>query len=559
MGGISELAIVIVLASALGVAAKILKQPIVVAYLFAGLIIGYFSLSHVVAQESFQIFSELGIMFLLFLVGLEINYNSLRLVGKASVIVGLAQIFFTSLFGFIIAQLFGFGMMPSLYIAIALTFSSTVIVVQLLSEKNSLNSLHGKITIGFLLVQDLVAILILVVLSGLQDGSGFSWLQLGLVIFEGIALLVAMMLIGRKIMPVIFNLLARSQDLLFISTLAWLFVVVAVVQKLGFSLEIGGLIAGIALANSSEIYEITSKFKPLRDFFMVIFFVILGSLMIMSSFSGLIWPIIILSLFVLIGNPLIVLVIMGLMGYERRISFLTGVNVAQISEFSLILAALGLKIGHLSQPVVSLITAVGVITITASTYLIIHAEKIFQWLSPRLSIFERKRLKRFLEEAKLGRTIVLFGCHRTGQGIAAHFKSSELLIIDFDPDIVAKMKQQGYKAVFGDIADLDIFANIDFSKTRLIISTSPNLESNLLLINQINRLFKKSRSSRPKLIIRSDNEADAKILYKAGADYVLMPNFISGHYLGKILKEDPEFNLLAKVRKRDLSLLGFKL
>ena len=203
-----------------------------------------------------------------------------------------------------------------------------------------------------------------------------------------------MLWLGRKILPLVFNKIAQSQELLFLTSLAWCLGIATAVAKTGFSIEIGGFLAGLALANSSEHFQISAKIRSLRDFFIMIFFVILGSSLIFSDFSGLTLPIIAFSLFVLIGNPLIVLIIMGFMGYRKRTSFMCGVTVAQISEFSLILAALGLKLGHLNTQIVSLITAVGIITITLSTYLILHAEKIFRRFPRFFSLFERKKSKK---------------------------------------------------------------------------------------------------------------------------------------------------------------------
>ena len=298
--------------------------------------------------------------------------QSLRLVGKASVLVGLGQIILTFIPGFFIARFFDFNFLQAAYIAIALTFSSTIIVVKLLSEKRDTNSLYGKISIGFLLVQDFVAILILIFLAGIESEKGIVFNDIFLTTLKGLGLFILMLYLGRKILPLMLDKISRSQELLFLTSLAWCFGIATVVVKAGFSIEIGGFLAGLALANSSEHFQISAKIKSLRDFFILIFFVILGSSLIFSDFSGLTLPIIIFSLFVLIGNPLIVLIIMGLMGYRKRTGFLCGVTTAQISEFSLILAALGLKLGHLNEKVVSLITAVGIITITLSTLSLIH-------------------------------------------------------------------------------------------------------------------------------------------------------------------------------------------
>ena len=548
---IFELASVILLAAALGIVLKIFKQPTVLAYLVTGMVIGYFGFFNLNDKDFFRVFSDLGIMFLLFLVGLEINYSSLRLVGKASLIIGLSQVIFTSIIGFGLAVLFGFSHLQSAYIAIALTFSSTIIIVKLLSEKKDLNSLYGKIAVGLLLVQDFLAILILIFLSGMESGSGLGLKEIILTIIKGIALFFFVFFLGRRVFPIIFNKISRSQELLFLSSLAWVLIATFFVEKIGFSLEIGGFLAGLALANSSEHFQIASRIKPLRDFFILIFFVILGSSMIFSTFNGLILPILAFSIFVLIGNPLIVLIIMGILGYRKRTSFLTGVTVAQISEFSLVLAAMGLKLGHLSEGIVALITAVGIITILTSTYMIIYADKIFKVMSPYLSIFERRKTKENgFSEKEFNKPIILIGAHRTGQSIAFNLPKEDLLIIDFDPEIINELKKHSYDYLFGDIADLEIFEKANFHEARLVISTSPDLEDNLTLLFELKKL-----TNRPKIILRARTEKEAEILYNSGADYVLLPHFTAGQYLGKTIAIDPEMNILTQLKERDLNLM----
>lgn len=560
--GIFELAIVIVIAAGLGITAKLLKQPIILAYIITGIVIGYFGFFHLDNKEVFQVFSDLGIMFLLFLVGLEINFTSLKLVGKTSLIVGLSQIAFTFIIGFIISLIFNFSYLHSAYIAIALTFSSTIIIVKLLSEKRAMNSLYGKISIGFLLVQDFVAILILIFLASIKNGQDIVFQNIFLTLLKGIVLFILMLWLGRKIFPLIFDKIARSQELLFLTSLAWCFLLAAIVShpKIGFSIEIGGFLAGLALANSSEHFQISSRIKSLRDFFILIFFVILGSSIIFSNFSGITIAVIVFSLFVLIGNPLIVLIIMGLMGYRKRTSFFAGVTVAQISEFSLILAAFGLKLGHINEQIVSLITAVGVITITLSTYMVVYDNQIFKYLSGYLSIFERRYPKKD-HQLKIGfhKPIILIGSHRVGRNIAYHIPKEKLLIIDSDPDIICELKKAKYSYLFGDISDSEIFEQANIQNAQLVISTSPNFEDNLMLLNEINKLRRKNtpagKDVKLKIILRAQDEEEAKILYEQGVDYALLPHFTSGQYLGRIINLDPELDHLERLKKRDLKLL----
>lgn len=544
--GINELAIAICLAALLGFIAKFFRQPLVVAYLAAGALISVFGLLNPISRSTFETFADLGIMLLLFLVGLELNYNSIRLVGRASLIIGLGQIFFASILGFAISYLLGFSHLASAYIAVALTFSSTIIIVKLLSDKKDTNSLYGKISIGVLLVQDAVAILILVGLSGVEAGN-FSIASLVVTLGKAIALFIASLWLGRSIIPKIFDKLANSQELLFLTSLAWVFIVAIAIGKLGFSIEIAGFLAGLALANSNESYQIANKLRPLRDFFILLFFVILGSSFLFGDFVGLAKPILILSLFVLIGNPLIILILMGMMGHKKRTSFMAGVTVAQISEFSLILAASGLRIGHITQDAVTVITGVGIVTIIASTYLIIHADRIYHAISWMLSIFERKKvIDMAMPQDEFQKKIVLIGFHRTGKSIAHHLPDEDLLVVDFDPQVARDLNSQEFAYIFGDIADPEVYNKAISNKTDVVISTSPDIEDNLILISKL-----KQRRKRPHMIIRAETEADAKTLYKKGADYVIVPNLSSGYHLGQALISGEFTKILAGLKKQD--------
>lgn len=550
-----DLAFVMIIAAGFGMIARLLRQPLLLAYLVAGILISSLGFLNLNNQETFRTFSDLGIMFLLFLVGLEINYTSLRTVGRTSLIVGIGQIIFTFAIGFLLAILFSFPLISSAYIAITLTFSSTVIIVKLLSDKRDMNNLYGKISVGFLLVQDFVAILILIFLSGIDAGNNVFVANLALTIFKGIALFILMLLLGRTLLPAIVNIIGASQELLFLVSIAWVFTLVSFVQYIGFSIEIGGFLAGLALANSIEHYEIASRIRPLRDFFVVIFFVILGSFTVMSSASGLIIPVVIFSLFVLVGNPLIVLIIMGLLGYRKRTSFFAGVTVAQISEFSLVIAALGLKLGHITSQDTALIAATGVITIAGSTYLIIYAEKLYQWLEPFLSLFERKHLSEDANSKQLSRPIILIGYHRTGQSIAANLPKEELLIIDFDPDSIPLLQNQGFDFLLDDIGDTQLMQRLDLSKTKLIISTSPELNTNIGLVVAVKRLKKKKPSL--KVIVRARMQEELNILYEYGADYVLLPHFTAGQHLGRLIRAEIKnhFASLKELKEKDLALL----
>ncbi|HNQ16841.1 MAG TPA: cation:proton antiporter, partial [Candidatus Woesebacteria bacterium] len=367
-----ELSLLLTVTAIITLAVRKLRQPLVVGYILSGIIAGPYVLNIVSSQHELELFSKVGIVFLLFIVGLYLNPKIIQEVGKVSLVTGLGQVLFTSLIGFALTLLLGIDRLAALYVAIALTFSSTIIILKLIADKKDLQKLYAKIAIGFLLVQDIVATFILIaitVVSGQSDmGLGSTLL---LTLGKGMILFSVLGMFQRYILPKVTEYAAESPELLFLFSLAWGTILASLFSALGFSIEIGALIAGVTLSVSPYSVEIASRLKPLRDFFIIIFFVLLGSQLILSNLAQLLFPAIILSLFVLVGNPIIVIILMNTLGYNRKTSYQAGLTVAQISEFSLILGALGLRLGHLSQEVLSLITLVGLITISGSTYLIL--------------------------------------------------------------------------------------------------------------------------------------------------------------------------------------------
>lgn len=554
-GGIFELAVVVGLAALLGIILRILKQPLILAYVATGACISVLGLFQLPDRETFQIFSDLGIMFLLFLVGLEMNYVSLKLVGKSVILIGITQIVLTSLIAIVLGLVFGFNWMESVFIGAALAFSSTIIVVKALSDQKEVNSLFGKLSIGILLVQDVAAILILFFLTSFIGESTTQWATTLQTIGYGAVLFVLIILIGHVVFPPLMRHLRRSPELVFVVTLAWLFMVVAMVHQLGFSLEIGGFLAGVALAQSAEHMQITHRISALRDFFLLMFFVILGSSLIYTDFQGLIIPILVCSAFVLLGKPLITILIMGVLGYRKRTGFLTGITTAQISEFSLILVALGMQIGYVSNRVVSLVTAVGIITITLSTYEMMYSNHLYALFTDWLKRFERKNiLEPHWSKKKLKKPIVLLGCHRTGMSILSHLPKDDVLVIDFDPGIIHQLKQQGIATVFGDMSDPEVLAMAQIQKADLVISTNPDIEDNLGLLGKL-KLTKK----KPLVLTRAETEREAEVLYAKGADYVLLPHFTSGYYLGLALAKNRTANKLKQLKRKDIQSLHLQI
>lgn len=529
----SQIALLLVIAAFLASAARLLKQPTIVGYIFAGLIISTLGITRDI--EVFSGLSQVGVALLLFLVGIEMNLSELPSIGKVAFTAGVGQITFTSIVGFVLAVILGFSFVPALYIAVALTFSSTIIIIKLLSEKRELGSLYGRISLGVLLVQDLVAVLILMFLSGTKQGA-VSVGELVFISLKAVVLILGVWFLSRKVIPRIFDqFLAHSTELLFISSIAWALGVAALVGgPMGFTLEIGGFLAGLALSNLPEHIQIASKTKPLRDFFLTIFFVLLGTQIHLDSIGAILPTSIIFAVFVLIGNPLILLAVLGFLGHKKRTSFLAGLTMAQISEFSMILMTMGLALGHVSSTEVSMVVLVGVITMTTSTYLITNAEGIYLKVKNYLTIFERKNpTEAALNVEKVfDDHVVLLGGGRTGKALIPFLvkKGTPFVVVDFNPTVFTSLTAEKVPVLFGDISDPDIYDMSGVLKARLVISTTNNMIDNLYLLESFKRSGKK-----PITMFTSAERHDGLLLYEKGADYVLVPHRIAGEHIRHII------------------------
>jgi len=527
-----QISLIILIVLGVSLIMRLLKQPLIIGYIISGIIAGPFFLGILPGIEAISVFSELGIAFLLFVVGLHLSPKVIKEVGKISLITGMGQILFTSLFGYLIAKLLGFSSLTSLYIAIALTFSSTIIIMKLLSDKGDLETLYGKISIGFLLVQDLVVIFILILISAISSGGNVV-LQVGFVLLKGFVIVAVLAPISIFLLPKFQNFFGKSQEFLFVFALGWGLGISSLFFFAGLSIEVGALIAGILLSVSPYNYEISSKLKSLRDFFIISFFLLLGAQMVLGNIGQYVIPAIVFSLFVLIGNPIIVMALMGAKGYTKKTGFLAGLTVAQISEFSLILVALGVKVGHLSIEILSFVTMIGLITIGGSTYLVLYSHKIYPHLSKYLSIFEKKNIK---EKKRITKNvdIILFGYNRIGFGILQSLKKlkRKYLVVDFNPKTVRDLKKMRIPCIYGDVDDEALLRELPLREVEIAISTIPEFETNALLLETIKKI-------NPKTIVtmRAHTIQDALDLYKKGADYVLTPHFLGGEYLSNMIKD----------------------
>jgi Kef-type K+ transport system membrane component KefB len=529
----TEISLVIVFATAIAMLMKRLKQPLIIGHIISGILLGPAVFSLIQSNETIELMGSFGIALLLFLVGLGLNPRIIKEVGRVSILTGLGQIIFTILAGLGVAYLFGYSFIPALYIAVALTFSSTIIILKLLTDKNEHNKLYGKISIGFLLVQDVVATIALLIAAASGAGSVDAG-SIAILLARGVGLIGLTLLFSHYVIRPMGNFLSKSQEMLFLFAIAWGFGIASLFHAAGFSLEVGALVAGVSLASMNFAQEISSRLRPLRDFFIVVFFIALGAKLSFDGINSIFLQTIGFSALVLIGNPIIVMTIMGILGFTKKTGFKAGLAVAQISEFSLIFILLGLKNGQISDEVVSLVTLVGIVTIAISSYMITYADGLYKRLEKYLTIFERRKIKTEYETTAIYDAI-LVGYRKGGSGFVKVLKTltKKNLVIDYDPEAIEELERKQIPYIYGDATDPELLEELNIAKTKLVISHIGDFDSNRQIVE-----FVTQKNEDVVIICHANSAHEAAELYGLGASYVMLPHYIGSEKISAFIKRN---------------------
>lgn len=512
---------------------RLLRQPLIIAYIVAGITAGptFFNIVHQ-DRNLYELFAQFGVVLLLFIIGLNLNFRHLKKIGRVSSIVGGSQVVCTSVVGALILLALGFPFVSAVFVAVAMTFSSTIIILKLLADKKDTDTVYGKYTIGVMLVQDLIAIAIMVVLgvAGGKEMSPGIFLPL---LMKGIIAIMGVALIARYLLPRVIKHIASSSEFLFLFTVTWCFGVASLLYAIGFSLEIGAIAAGISLSASPYQMEIASRMKPLRDFFLVLFFIVLGSQMHIVSLQAVLLPGAVLSLFILIGNPVILYFLFRAMKFTRRNSFLSGVTAAQVSEFGFVMLFTGRQVGVVSGNEIPVFTLVAITTIFASSYIVLYNEQLYRFLLPIFQLFGPDKLRQSSRPPRSYDAWVV-GYHRIGKKVVGALKDLEIsfAVIDFDPSAIEELHHKRIPSVFGDIADVEFLGDLPIGSAELVVMTIPAVDDQVNFMNH-------ARKANPDILLIANAyyPHEAQQLYEEGADYVMMPHAVGGSWIAKTLKK----------------------
>lgn len=525
------LALVVCLASGLAILVRRYKQPLVVSYIVAGALLSIFGLVRPEQWQFLKFLPEIGLAFLLFMVGMELDLREFRSLGRNILIAGLGQI--------LVSSLFLFWLTGNLVVGIALSFSSTILVVKMLIEEKELVSLQGKLAMGIALLEDLVAVVLLIFLGLLGSGRNLSFGPGILVLVKAAFLIWLALFAGRKILPKIFEHTADNQELLFLTGIGWCLLFVSVALYLGVSVAIGAFLAGVSLAQSVYRVQISGRIKPLRDFFIMLFFIDLGAGISVSALGSSASLLAVLVGYTLLIKPTIYFVTLTILRFRVHTAFKTAVLLSSISEFSLITVYLAAASGLLPADLTSVVVFATVVSFVLSSFLITHGQSIFSRVKVVLKKAERKKTFSidFVPEGQLEfkNHAVLIGCHRSGEIVLKMFRKlydENVLVLDFNPEVVENLKNNFVSCLYGDISDPEVAEKLNLKQAKLVVSTVRDLHDNLALLDSLEKT-----QSKAVVIITASDASEAIRLYERGAHHVSLPLTLEGLSISRLISD----------------------
>jgi Kef-type K+ transport system membrane component KefB/voltage-gated potassium channel Kch len=527
----TELSLVLVIVAGVSILMRLLRQPLILGYIVSGILVGPLFLNIIHAKEAFEGFSQIGIALLLFIIGLGMNAAVIRSLGKVSITTAAVILTLVGGLGMIASHLLGFDLITSLILGVALFFSSTIVILKVLSDKREISRLHGQIAIGVILVDDVVATLAIVFIGAASSG-GLNATELLPMLGKAAGLAALLFVAGTVIVPRLSRVLAKNQELLFVFAVAWGFGISSLFGLAGFSHEVGALFAGVSLAGLPYAIEMSTRLKPLRDFFVVLFFVSLGETFVFDDVKATLLPAVILSAIVLIGKPLFTMASLGVLGYTKLTSFKAGIHLSQFSEFSIVIVVLAAQTNVIDNRAASIMTLVALITIAVSSYLMKYDDPLYRRFHRLLSVFERKKPTERKQKRGLY-TAVLFGYHHGGHEFLHLFRDMKqrYLVVDYDPEVIEHLESQGIRHAYGDATDTEFLEEVNAGHAKFVASTVLDRRVNLLLLGYLHRY-----STDIVFVCHARTYEDALELYEHGAAYVILPRFLGSEYITTHIK-----------------------
>lgn len=544
---IRDITFSILFAWVLGLAAHFFRQPLILAYLVGGFIIGPFGMGWVKSEESIRTISELGLIFMLFMIGLEIDLKKIIRAGRVILFAAGGQLIGACVLGLAfflaIGLSLGGGKFDALYLTVACALSSTVIIVKVLYEKRELDTLPGRITLGVLVIQDIFAILFLAVQPSLGD------LQISIVLMSigRVGLLVATaMILSRFVLPRIFHQIARSPELVMLGALAWCFLIGEIAERLHLSREMGSLVAGVSLSTFPYALDVTAKVTTLRDFFITLFFVALGMTIPIPS-SSTIGLALVIAAFTVISRAVTTFLPLYFMKQGLRASLLPALNLSQISEFSLVVIQTGILAGHITQETSNAASFAFVILAVLSTFVIMRSDPITRWAigaMKRIGFRDLDQTQAADEDHEGGhgaaRRIVILGFFRAASALVSEIERQnkslldQISVVDFNPNVFRTLTARGIHVIYGDISNIDTLLHAGVGNAEIIVLSVPD---SLLKGANNEKLVRHVRSMNPdaKIISTADLLVDVADIYAAGADYVTVTRITDAEELYKVI------------------------
>lgn len=563
-----DLGLCIVAATVMSYLARLARQPLLLGYIAAGVAIGPLGLGWIGDFQVIQQLAELGLAFLLFIVGLELDVKKLGQAGKTAVVTTSVQVLGSGALCWATALALGYRGLPAVYVGAALAFSSTMIVVKLLNDRSELDTEPGTITLGVLLLQDVAAIAVLAVQphlgsAGGVEGAASPWVTIGVSLAKGLGLLLATLGISRFVLPWLFRWAAKSPEIVLLSAVSWCFLVCYGAMQAELSVAMGALLAGASISTFPYTLEVVARIQTLRDFFSTLFFVSLG-LLITKPTPLLLLATLVLTVAVVLSRLLTVLPTLRALGWDNRTGLISALHLSQASEFAVVIVLIGVspERGHIDRELVSLIVMTLVVTSTLSSYLIGGSHALAQRFmrgSEKGVLADQHQRETRRHQRRHGTPLLLVGCFRVGSSLVRELLADgrQFAVVDFSPHIHEGLKALGVQATYGDVSQLDTLQHAGVSDAQTLVASIPDDflrgTDNLKLLQALRKLNPGAR-----LIVTADSITRALELYKAGADFVLVPRVLSARRLREAI-EAGERGELEALRAQEIEALGVRL